>query len=144
MTVSYDFCDWVLERIKSNLGGKLQPDKVFDLRKKDLGQKIKKAVNTGLGACVVVELGGIEPLGKLPDDTQVEVEVNVAVCHNTSLLPSGTFDSRAFTENLYRLFAGTKFRQLEAMPNNVRVGRLMSQGEDKVIHSFTINYITIL
>lgn len=142
--ISYDFCDWVIERIKQNLGGKLTADNVFDMRKRDLGQSIKLAVNKGLGACVVVEPGGISPQGDRPDDTQLEIEVNVAVCHNASMKSSSAFDSRAFTENLYRLFAGASFQQLPGMPNNVRAGKLTSQGEDKMIHMFNINLITTI
>lgn len=144
VAVSYGFCDWVVERIKSNLDGQLSADKVFDTRKRDLGQSIAMAVNKGLGACVVVELGGISPNGDRPDDTQVEVEVNVAVCHNTSMKSSREFDSRAFAESLYRLFAGARFNVLDGMPNNVRAGRFDSQGEDKLIHSFSIHYITTI
>ena len=142
--ISYDFCDWVIERIKQNLGGKLTADNVFDMRKRDLGQSIKLAVNKGLGACVVVELGGISPQGDRPDDTQLEIEVNVTVCHNAAMKSSSAFDSRAFAENLYRQFAGASFQQLAGMPNNVRAGKLTSQGEDKMLHMFNINLITTI
>ena len=142
--ISYNFCDWVIERIKTNLGGKLTEDKVFDMRKRDLGQNIKLAVNKGLGTCVVVELGGISPQGNRPDDTQLEIEVNVTVCHNAAMKSSAEFDSRAFTENLYRQFAGASFQQLAGMPNNVRAGKLTSQGEDKMLHMFNINLITTI
>ena len=142
--ISYDFCDWVIERIKQNLGGKLTADNVFDMRKRDLGQSIKLAVNKGLGACVVVELGGISPQGDRPDDTQLEIEVNVAVCHNAAMKSSSAFDSRAFAEGLYRVFAGASFEQLPGLPANVRVGPLSSQGEDKMMHMFTVNLITTI
>jgi hypothetical protein len=142
--ISYDFCDWVIEQIKQNLGGKLTADNVFDMRKRDLGQSIKLAVNKGLGACVVVELGGISPQGDKPDDTQLEIEVNVAVCHNAAMKSSSAFDSRAFAENLYRVFAGASFQQRPGMPNNVRAGKLTSQGEDKMLHMFNINLITTI
>ena len=143
-TISYDFCDWVIERIKQNLGGKLTADNVFDMRKRDLGQSIKLAVNKGLGACVVVDLGGISPQGNRPDDTQLEIEVNVAVCHNAAMKSSSAFDSRAFTENLYRQFAGASYEQEDDMSPNVRVGQLSSQGEDKMLHMFTINLLTTI
>lgn len=142
--ISYDFCDWVIERIKQNLGDKVEPSKVFDVRKRDLGQSIRLAVNKGLGVCVVVDLGDIKPQGSRPDDTQLEVEVEVAVCHNTALKPSSAFDSRAFTEGLYRVFAGASFEQLPGLPANVRVGPLSSQGEDKMLHMFTVNLITTI
>lgn len=142
--ISYDFCDWVIERIKQNLGGKLTADNVFDMRKRDLGQSIKLAVNKGLGACVVVDLGGISPQGDRPDDTRLEIEVNVTVCHNAAMKSSSAFDSRAFTENLYRQFAGASFQQLAGMPNNVRAGKLTSQGDDKLLHMFNINLITTI
>lgn len=142
--ISYDFCDWVIEQIKQNLGGNLTADNVFDMRKRDLWQSIKLAVNKGLGACVVVELGGIYPQGDSPDDTQLEIEVNVTVCHNATMKSSSAFDSRAFTENLYRLFAGASFQQLPGMPNNVRAGNLSSQGEDKILHMFNIKLITTI
>lgn len=144
MAISYDFCDWVVERIKANLGDQVSPDKVFDTRLRDLGQKIGMAVNKGLGCCVVVELGGITPQGNRPDDTQVEIAVEVAVCHNSSMKSSREFDSRAFTEELYRVFAGASFNQLPGLPNNVRAGKLETQGEDKLIHSFTVNLITTI
>lgn len=143
-TISYDFCDWVIERIKQNLGGKLSADNVFDMRKRDLGQSIRLAVNKGLGACVVVELGDLSPQGNRADDTQLEIEVNVTVCHNAAMKSSSAFDSRAFTENLYRQFAGASFQQLPGMPNNVRAGKLTSQGEDKMLHMFNINLITTI
>lgn len=143
-TISYDFCDWVIERIKQNLGGKLTADNVFDMRKRDLGQSIKLAVNKGLGACVVVELGGIYPQGDRPDDTQLEIEVNVTVCHNAAMKSSSAFDSRAFTENLYRQFAGASYKQEDDMSPDVRVGQLSSQGEDKMLHMFTINLLTTI
>jgi hypothetical protein len=143
-TISYDFCDWVIERIKQNLGGKLTADNVFDMRKRDLGQSIKLAVNKGLGACVVVELGDLSPQGNRPDDTQLEIEVNVTVCHNAAMKSSSAFDSRAFTENLYRQFAGVSYEQEDDMSPNVRVGQLSSQGEDKMLHMFTINLLTTI
>lgn len=142
--VSYEFCDWVIERIKGACSGVLPADKVFDMRKRDLGQSIRKAVNQGLGVCVVVELGGIRPQGTRPDDTQVEVEVNVSVCHNAAMVSSREFDSRAFAENLYHLLAGRAFKQMPGLPNNVRAGSFSTQGEDKQIHSFSVNYITTL
>lgn len=142
--ISYDFCDWVIERIKANLGDKVEPGKVFDARKRDLGQSIRLAVNKGLGVCVVVDLGDIKPQGSRPDDTQLEVEVEVTVCHNATLKPSSAFDSRAFTEGLYRVFAGASFEQEEDMSPNVRVGPLTSQGEDKLLHMFSINLLTTI
>lgn len=143
-TISYDFCDWVIERIKQNLGGKLTADNVFDMRKRDLGQSIRLAVNKGLGACVVVELGDLSPQGNRADDTQLEIEVNVTVCHNAAMKSSSAFDSRAFTENLYRQFAGVSYEQEDDMSPNVRVGQLSSQGEDKMLHMFTINLLTTI
>ena len=142
--ISYEFCDWVVARVKQCLGGKLTADKVFDMRDRDLTQSIRASVNKGLGSCVVVELGGITPQGNRPDDTQVEIEVHVSVCHKASMQSSRQFDSRAFTENLYRAFAGQSFQQVPGMPNNVRVGQLATQGEDKLIHSFTVHYITTI
>lgn len=142
--ISYEFCDWVVERVKQHLGGKLTADKVFDMRHRDLTQSIRASVNKGLGSCVVVELGGIVPQGNRADDSQVEVEVHVSVCHNATMQSSRQFDSRAFTENLYRAFAAQSFQQLPGMPNNVRVGQLTTQGEDKLIHSFTVHYITTI
>lgn len=142
--ISYEFCDWVIERIKSNLGNVLAEDKVFDVRKRDLGQKISLAVNKGLGACVVVELGGLIPQGSRPDDTQLEIEVDVTVCHNATMKSSSVFDSRAFAETLYRVFAGTSYKQLPGMSNNVRVGKLTTQGEDKLMHMFTVSLITTI
>ena len=78
-TVSYEFCDWVIDRITQNLVPGITSDKVFDVRKRALGQYIKIALNKGLGVCIVVELGSISPQGNAPDDTQVNVEVNVTV-----------------------------------------------------------------
>ena len=75
-TISYEFCDWVIERIAQNLVPGITSDKVFDVRKRDLGQSIKIALNKGLGVCIVVELGSISPQGNAPDDTQVNIEVN--------------------------------------------------------------------
>lgn len=140
--ISYDFCDWVLERIKSNLQGALAPELVLDERTGGLGQKIAKAVNKGIGACVVVGVGSITPQGSQADDTQCEVAVNVAVLHNGVLKPD--FDSRLFAESLYRKFAGAEYERPPCLSANVRVGNFDTQGEDKKMHIFTVSYLKIL
>lgn len=137
-SISYDFCDWVLERIKANTNGIIATELVLDERKGDLGQSITKAVNHGLGACVVVGVGAINPQGSEADDTQCEIEVNIAVLHNAKLKPS--FDSRLFAEHLFRLFAGAEFERPPCLSVNVRTGRLDTTGEDKKMHMFTVSY----
>ena len=143
-TISYEFCDWVIERIAQNLVPGITSDKVFDVRKRDLGQSIKIALNKGLGVCIVVELGSISPQGNAPDDTQVNIEVNVTVCHNALMKSSSSFDSRAFAESLYHVFAGASYKQLPGMPNNVRTGQFATQGDDKMLHMFSINLLTTI
>lgn len=136
--ISYSFCDWVIERIRQNLGGVMPAELVLDERKGSIGQSIMKAVNKGLGACIVVGVGSINPLGNAPDDTQCEVQVNVAVLHNSNMKPD--FDSREFAENLYRKFAGAEYEQPPCLVANVKVGRFDTQGEDKKMHMFTVSY----
>ena len=141
-SISYAFCDWVLERIKANLNGQLSADLVLDERQGGLGQKIVKAVNQGIGACVVVGVGEITPQGNNADDTQCEISVNVGVLHNAALKKD--FDSRLFTEELYRKFAGAEYEQSPFLSANVRVGRLDTQGEDKKMHTFTVSHLKTL
>lgn len=140
--ISYAFCDWVLERIKTNLSGKLSSDLVIDERAGGLGQKIAKAVNKGIGACVVVGVGDITPQGSGADDTQCEVAVNIGILHNSVLKTD--FDSRLFAEELYRKFAGAEYERPPSMAVNVRAGQLTTQGEDKKIHTFTVSYLRVL
>lgn len=141
-SISYNFCDWVIQRIKANLGGELSAELVIDERKGDLGQSITKAVNSGLAACVVVGVGNITPQGGRADDTQCEIEVNVAVLHNAKMKPS--FDSRLFTEHLYSKFAGAEYELPPSASVNVRVGTLSTSGDDKKMHMFTVSYLKLL
>lgn len=140
--ISYSFCDWVIERIKANLGEQLPAELVLDERKEDLAQSIKKAVNSGLAACVVVGVGNITPQGGRADDTQCEIEVNIAVLHNAKMKPS--FDSRLFTEHLYSKFAGAEYEIPPFTAVNVRAGRLSTEGNDKKMHMFTVSYLKML
>lgn len=140
--ISYDFCDWVIKRIKANLEGQLPEELVLDERKGNLGQSIVKAVNKGIGACVVVGVGDIAPQGGYADDTQCEVIVNVAVFHNSNMKPG--FDSRLFAENLYRKFAGAEYEQPPVLRANVKAGRFETQGEDKKMHLFYVSYLKTL
>lgn len=140
--ISYSFCDWVIERIKSNLDGQLSAELILDERKGDLAQSISKAVNSGLAACVVVGVGNISPQGSRADDTLCEVEVNVAVLHNAKMKPG--FDSRLFTEHLYSKFAGAEYEIPPCTAVNVRAGRLSTEGNDKKMHMFTVSYFKML
>lgn len=140
--ISYDFCDWVIRRIKANLEGQLPEELVLDERKGNLRQSIVKAVNKGIGACVVVGVGGIAPQGGFADDTQCEVTVNIAVLHNSTMKPA--FDSRLFAENLYRKFAGAEYEQPPVLRANVKVGRFETQGGDNKMHIFDVSYLKTL
>ena len=140
--ISYDFCDWVIERIKRNLAEQLPEEVVLDERKSDLAQGISKAVNSSLAACVVVGVGSIVPQGRNADDTQCEVEVNIAVLHNAKMKPE--FDSRLFTEHLYRKFAGAEYERPPRLCANVRCGKLDTNGDDKKMHMFTVSYYKTL
>ena len=126
--ISYDFCDWVIKRIKANLEGQLPEELVLDERKGNLGQSIVKAVNKGIGACVVVGVGGIAPQGGFADDTQCEVTVNIAVLHNSNMKPA--FDS--------------EYEQPPVLRANVKAGRFETQGEDKKMHIFEVSYLKTL
>ena len=141
--ISYRFCDWVINRIKLNLGGKLPAELVLDEREGGLALKLKKAVNQGVGACVVVGVGDISPQGVNADDTQCEITVNVAIMHNSTLKPD--FDSRLLAEELFTKFAGAEFEQPPCLSVNVRVDRLNSQGDDgKLMHTFSVSYLRTL
>lgn len=141
--ISYRFCDWVINRIKANIVGNLPAELVLDEREGGLALKLKKAVNQGLGACVVVGVGDISPQGENADNTQCEITVNVAIMHNSTLKPD--FDSRLLAEELFTKFAGAEFEQPPFLSVNVRVDRLNSQGDDgKLMHTFSVSYLRTL
>lgn len=140
--ISYDFCDWVIKRINANLEGQLPEELVIDERKGNLRQNLMKAVNKGIGACVVVGVGEITPQGGFADDTQCEVTVNIAVFHNSNM--RSAFDSRLFAENLYRKFAGAEYEQPPVLRANVKAGHFETQGEDKKMHIFNVSFLKTL
>lgn len=141
--ISYDFCDWVIKRIKANLEGQLPEELVLDERKGNLRQSIVKAVNKGIGACVVVGVGSIAPQGGYADDTQCEVAVNIAVMHNANLKQG--FDSRLFAENLYSKFAGAEYEIPPSRAVNVKAGTLSTdEAQGGKMHMFIVSYLKTL
>ena len=102
-----------------------------------------KAVNKGIGACVVVGVGSIAPQGGYADDTQCEVTVNIAVMHNANMKPG--FDSRLFAENLYSKFAGAEYEIPPSRAVNVRAGTLSTdEVQGGKMHMFIVSYLKTL
>ena len=141
--ISTAFCDWLKSRLVSLSNGVLTPELVYDERHTNLGTAIKKAVNGGLGCCVVMSTPSLRQSdGSSPDDTRYTVSVEVAIMHNAAL--SADIDSVLLSEHIFRELAATHFELRPEFPPNVRAESLTHtlNNTTKWLHQFTINYIT--
>lgn len=140
--ISGEFCDWLKERLVEYSSGVLTPELVYDERHVNLGQAIKKAVNSGLGCCVVMCTPNLRQAdGNNADDTRYSVNVEVAIMHNAAL--SSDIDSVKLSEHIFRQLAATHFALALEFPPNVRAESLShTLNATKWLHQFTINYIT--
>jgi hypothetical protein len=140
--ISTAFCDWLKTRLVALSDGVLSNELVYDERHTNLGTAIKKAVNGGLGCCVVMSTPSLRQAdGSSPDDTRYTVSVEVAIMHNAAL--SADIDSVLLSEHIFLELAATHFELRTEFPPNVRAESLThTLNTTKWLHQFTINYIT--
>lgn len=138
--ISTAFCDWLKARLVEYSDGVLSAELVYDERHLDLGMAIRKAVNGGIGCCVVMSAPSLRQAdGNSPDDTRYNVDVEVAIMHNAALSPN--VDSVTLSESIFRRLAATHFELRTEFPPNVRADALNhTLNATKWLHQFTITY----
>lgn len=139
-SISARFLDWASAKVAAQAGD----IPVFDERKKDLGQHIRQAVNSGIGCCAVLRFPSLSRAnGGDPDDTQYRCSSEVAVLRNAAFKPE--LDSLTLAEGLFCSFAGADFDLGDQFPAQVGADGFNTSGEGlKLIHTFTISTLITL
>ncbi len=110
---SYDYLDWLRTQLLEFGAPEITEENLFDCRNLDLVERVRKALTSALGWCVVLDLPQAEPVED-KEDTYALVHA-ISVTLTVLRGPLCRVDTTAVAETLYRFFLTRHFRAVPGL-----------------------------